>query len=71
MMIDPVMQPTVLQPKIWNHKLMYPRYIYDTGLSADFPKEFYKWWKTYYGASPTLPVHNVQIRLVGQTNRTL
>jgi len=71
MMNDSVVKPTVLQPKIWNHKLLYPRYMFDSGQSIDFPKEFYEWWKTYYGASPILPAHNVQIRLVADTNRTL
>jgi hypothetical protein len=71
MINDPIVSPTVLQPKTWNHKLLYPHYLFDTGQSIDFPKEFYKWWKTYYAASPVLPVHNVQIRLVADTNRTL
>jgi hypothetical protein len=71
MMHDPIVSPTVLQPKIWNHKIMYPRYTFDGGQSSDFPKEFYTWWKTYY-ASPVLPaLHDVQIRLVANTNRTL
>ena len=71
MMQDPILSPTVLQPKIWNHKLMYPHYRFDSEQSSDFPREFYKWWKTYCAASPTLPAHNVQIRLVADTNRTL
>jgi hypothetical protein len=70
MMHDPILSPTVLQPKIWNHEVMYPRYMFDSGQSIGFPKEFYKWWKTYY-ASAVLPVHNVQIRVVADTNRTL
>jgi hypothetical protein len=60
----------VLQPKIWNKKLMYPHYMFNSGQSIDFPKEFFKWWKTYYD-SPTSPIHDVQIRLVADTNRTL
>jgi hypothetical protein len=70
MMQDPVVSPAVLQPKIWNHKIMYPRYLFDSGQSSDLTKEFYKWWKTYYD-NPILPVHNVKIRLVANTNRTL
>ena len=71
MMQDPILSPTVLQPKIWNHQLMYPHYRFDSEQSSDFPREFYKWWKSYYTASPILPAHNVQIRLVADTNRTL
>jgi len=72
MMHDPIESPLVLQPKMWDHKLMYPRYMFDSGgQSIVFPKEFYKWWKTYYAASPILPVHNVQIRLVADTNCSL
>jgi hypothetical protein len=70
MMQDPVKSPSVLQPKIWNHKLMYPRYLFDSGRSIHFPKEFYRWWKIYYN-QPTLPIHNVKIRLHAITHRTL
>ena len=70
MMQDPVQSPLVLQPKIWNKKVMYPHYIFESGQSIGFSKEFYKWWKTYYDCL-TSPVHDVQIRLVADTNRTL
>ena len=49
---------------------MYPRYLFESGQSAYLTKEFYKWWKTYFVHS-TLPVHDVKIRLVANTNRTL
>jgi hypothetical protein len=70
MVQDPIVSPLVLQPKIWNHKIIYPRYLFDSAQSNNLPKEFYKWWKTYYD-NPILPVHNVKIRLVANTNRTL
>ncbi|CAF2063658.1 unnamed protein product [Rotaria magnacalcarata] len=35
---NPVEQPSVLQPKIWNKELMYPRYRYDSKLTRNFPK---------------------------------
>ena len=70
MMQDPVNNPVVLQPKIWNKELMYPRYLFDTGLTTTLPKEFYKWWKTYY-AFPGSPFENVKVRVVSDTYRTL
>jgi len=66
MMHDPIVSPQVLQPNTWNCKLMYPHYMFESGQSTDFPREFYKWWKTHY-AIAALPVHNVQIRLVADT----
>ncbi len=69
-MQDPIVSSLVLQPKIWNQKIIYPHYLFDSGQSSDFPKQFYKWWKTYY-VNPVLPVHNVKIRLVANTNSTL
>ena len=71
MIQDPIVSPFVLQPKIWNHKIMYPHYLFDSEQSSNFRKQFYKWWKTYYAASSILPVHNVHVRLVADTNRTL
>ena len=71
-MHDPIQSPLALQPKIWDRKHMYVRYMFDSGSqSINFPKEFSKWWKTYYAFPPVLPVHNVQIRLVADTDRTL
>ena len=69
-MKDPVSRPLVLQPKIWNTQLMYPHYLFDTGLTTHFPKIFYEWWKTHYAFQGS-PVEHVQVRLVANTNRTL
>ena len=35
---DPVRNPMVLKSKIWNSDEMYPRYLFDTGLTAHLPK---------------------------------
>jgi len=70
MMEDPIETPAVLQPKIWNTKLMFPHYMFHSKQSHHFSQEFYKWWKTYYDCV-TSPVHDVQIRLLADTYRTL
>jgi hypothetical protein len=70
MMQNPVENPLVLQPKIWNKELMYPRYLFDTSLTSNLPNQFYKWWKTNY-AFPGSPVENIKVRIVANTNRTL
>ena len=67
---DPVKSPVVLQPNIWNADIMYLRYLFDSGLTIDLPKEFYEWWKKFY-VFPESFVKDVQIRLVTSTNRTL
>ena len=67
---DPVRNPMVLQPKIWNSNVMYPRYLFDTGLTAHLSKQIYTWWKTYY-AFPGSPVENVKVRIVSNMNGTL
>ena len=70
MMRDPVKFPEVLQPKIWNQKILCPRYLFDSGLTITFRKEFKQWWKKYYGCEGS-PVNDVKIRLSARTNRTL
>ncbi|CAF4832716.1 unnamed protein product, partial [Rotaria sp. Silwood2] len=67
---NPIEKPWVLQPKIWNNELMYPRYLFDTNLTTNFPKQFYKWWKTYY-AFPASPLQTIKVTMVTNTNRTL
>ena len=49
---------------------MYPRYLFDTALTAHLPKQVYTSWKTYY-AFPGSPVENVKVRIVSNMNRTL
>ncbi len=70
MMKDPIESPLVLQPRVWNKKLMYPRYLFDRGLSTHLRREFLKWWKEHY-AYPGSSVYDVQVRLVVKTHRTL
>jgi hypothetical protein len=70
MMQNPVENPLVLQPKIWNKELMYPRYLFDSSLTYNLPHQFYKWWKTYY-AFPGSPFQLIKVLLVTNTNPTL
>jgi hypothetical protein len=70
MMQDPVRYSQVLQTKIWNYKVMYSPYKFDSGLTINFLKEFYRWWKKYYVYSGS-NVNNVKVRFIPKTNRTL
>jgi len=70
MMKDPVDSPLVLERKIWDAKLIYPAYLFESGQSIDLPRQFYKWWKTYYAYSGS-SVQYVKVGLVPNTNRTL
>ena len=40
MMQDPVKNPVVLRSTIWNSDVMYPRYIFDSGLTLHLKKKF-------------------------------
>jgi hypothetical protein len=42
MMSDPTKIPLVLQAKIWNPEVIYPNYLFNTGLTIHLSKEFYK-----------------------------
>lgn len=70
MMQDPIRAPAVLQPKIWNAQLMFPRYLFDSSIMIGFTKDFKQWWKTNY-AFPGSSVEHIKVRLVANTNRTL
>ena len=70
MLHDPVRAPTVLQAKIWDRQLMFPRYLFDSALSTTFQKHFNKWWKENYAITGS-PVEQVRVRLVPNTNPTL
>lgn len=70
MLRNPIQAPTILQPQVWNCKVMYPRYLFDGGLSKDLRHEFMRWWQEYY-AHPGSPVYDVKVRLVETTHRTL
>ncbi|CAF4168711.1 unnamed protein product, partial [Rotaria sordida] len=70
MMQDSIKNPQVLQTKIWDRKVMYPRYQFDSGLTLNFRRSFHSWWLKHY-VFPTSNVNNVRIRLVPKINRTL
>jgi hypothetical protein len=65
MMEDPVKAPEILQTKIWDRKIMCPRYLSDSGLTITSRKEFHAWWKKYY-RYPRLLVNDVQIRFTAR-----
>ena len=70
MMNDPVGNPLVLQPKLWDRKVMYPRYLFSGGRLLDLRHEFHRWWNDYYafiGSS----VRDVRVRLIPDTQRIL
>jgi hypothetical protein len=69
-MKDPVKYPSILQKKPWDRIVMYPRYKFETGPMATFPKQLQSWWKKHY-QYPGSPVKNVKVRLIPKTNRTL
>ena len=43
MMRDPIKAPQILQPKIWNHKILCARYLFDSALTTSFPRAFKLW----------------------------
>ncbi|CAF4609520.1 unnamed protein product, partial [Rotaria magnacalcarata] len=47
MLKDPIRSPTVLQTKVWDKSIMFPRYQYDGSTSNTFRSKFYKWWYNY------------------------
>ena len=70
MMRDPVKSPTILQTKIWNHKILCPRYLSDSALTTSFPRAFKLWWRKHYGLEGSL-LDDVRILMSAKTNRTL
>lgn len=70
MIQNPIEFPLVLQPKVWDRKVMYPRYLFESGLTVAITKQFLNWWHEYY-AYPGSSVYDVKVRLVANTNRTL
>ena len=69
-MVDPVKAPTVLQTKLWDRQILYLRYRFDSGLSVNFPKHFFRWWNAFYRQRGS-PVRDVKVKLVPTTNPTL
>ena len=69
-MKDPVRYPTVLQKTLRNRTVIYPRYLFQSGPQATFPRQFFSWWRKHF-QYPESPVKNIKIRLKTETNRTL
>ncbi|CAF0856088.1 unnamed protein product [Adineta steineri] len=67
---DLVKKPPVLQPKIYDNKLWYPHYTFESGHRLQFSSQFQSWWKKYY-QYPESPVKNINMRLCADKNRTL
>lgn len=70
MMHDPIIHPSVLQPKVWDRKVMYPRYLFDSSRSSLMKYTFFEWWKQNY-AEVGSSVTDVKVRLVPETQRIL
>ncbi len=47
-MKDPVEYPAVLQTKLWDQTVVYPRYLFESVSMTKFSREFHSWWKKYY-----------------------
>ena len=47
-MQDPVRNPPVLQPRVWDKKVIYAHYFYDGSQSKMFREKFFGWWKEHY-----------------------
>ena len=62
--------PTVLQRKIWNTKLMYPRFTYESGPIRQLKPAIHHWWKKWYRYPGSL-VNDVRLRVCNNTNPTL
>jgi hypothetical protein len=67
---DPVGNPRVLQKKVWDRTVMYPKYTFESGTTLQFSKQFYSWWKKNYQYAES-SVKNVKVRLIPKTNHTL
>ena len=62
--------PQVLQPKIWDKTVMFPRYLHALHISQDITKHLHNWWREHYGA--IIPrCENIRVRLIATTDRTL
>ena len=70
MMRDPVKAPEILETRIWNHKILCPRYLFDSALTTSFPRAFKLWWRKHYGLAGSL-LDDVRVLMSAKTNRTL
>lgn len=62
--------PTVLQRKIWDKKLMYPRFTYESGPIRQLKPAIHHWWEKWYRYPGSL-VNDVTLRVCNNTNPTL
>lgn len=69
-MKDHAVLPTVLQRKIWNTRLMYSRFTYESGSIRQLKPVIHHWWKKWYRYPGSL-VNDVRLRICNNTNRTL
>lgn len=70
MMMNPIEQPLVLQPYIWDCKTMFPSYLYYHPSPIHLSDDFMKWWRLFF-SYPGSPVYNAKVQLVPKTQRTL
>lgn len=68
--LDPIASPAVLQDKIWNSSVMYPKYLFDRAFTVHLHDRFHKWWNHFY-RYPGSPVRLVHVYLTSTTNKTL
>lgn len=67
---DPIQSPAVLQPRIWNSKVMYPRYLYVSSTYITFKNQFFTWWNQNFAQHGSI-LEDVKVRLVADTQRIL
>ena len=67
---DPVQNPSVLQMKVWDSKVMYPRYLYASSSYHMFQTQFFTWWNQNF-TQHNSNLEDVQVRLAADTQRTL
>ncbi|CAF2073807.1 unnamed protein product [Rotaria magnacalcarata] len=67
---DPIINPPVLEQKLWDKSLMIVKYPFETGPNSTFARQFYAWWEKHY-QYPGSPANRINIRLIPKTNRTL
>lgn len=67
---DPIQFPVVLQPRTWDSKVMYPRYLYDSSTYITFKNQFFTWWNQHFAPHGSI-LEDVKVRLVADTQRIL
>ena len=70
MLQEPIRSPTVLQMKVWDKTIMFPRYQFYSSMSNTFKSKFYKWWYNYH-VSHESKLASVKVRLVPNIDQTL